>query len=859
MLHNMVIKIINVVVLMCLIQNNTVAQVNVLEKKISVSFDEENLVTIVKSIDKQLNGVFSYKPEIFPKNEKLTLNEENKTVKEILDKVFLGTKIGYREYGGEIILNVKSELKKVTVSGLITDKTTGELLIGANIFVEETYGGASSNQYGFYSVTLDEGRYSLVYSYLGYTKKILTNVELSSSLRLNIELEPTPINMEEVVVEDQKYDQNIKATEMGLIAFTPKSIESVPILFGEQDILKAMQLMPGVSTAVEGASGFYVRGGGIDQNQILLDEATVYNPTHLLGLFSTFNSDAIKNVNFIKGNFPSEYGGRLSSVMDIRMKEGSNKNFNVYGGIGTIASRLTVDGPIIKDKGSFIISGRRTYADILFSLFPDKDSDTDVKLYFYDLNAKTNFILGENDRIYLSGYFGRDVFSVEDVFGFNWGNTTTTLRWNHIFGDKLFMNLTGIYSQYDYDIEIDDQDNAMTIESGIQDINLKADFQYYLNDKNTFKFGLNVIKHLFSPGEMLPTGASNFNPIIIPETNAYESALYAGHDLKLGEKLNLNYGLRLSNYSIVGPGTVYSFNEYGEITENEEIDKGLIKSYNGIEPRISAVYLLSSYSSLKAAYSRNMQYLHLLSNATSGTPIDIWQSSTKNIKPGIADQYSVGYFHNFNENMFELSIEAYYKHLQNQIDFKNGAELALNEFVEGELVFGKGWSYGIELMFKKNLGNFTGWIGYTLSKTERQFPEIEDGEVFPAKQDRTHDISVIGMYKVNERWNLSFNWIYYTGNAVTFPNGKYMFENVTVNYYTQRNGYRMPDYHRMDIGATYNFSPSSSLTVSVYNVYARKNAWTIMFRENEDDPTQTEAVRFALFAFFPSITFNFNF
>lgn len=857
MILKMVTGIITIIVLVCLVQTTIPAQQSTLERRISVFFNDESLLRIIKNIDGKLNSVFSYKEDIIPTNIRRTLNENNKTVKEILDKVLSGTGIGYKEYNGKIILNREPGIKKVTVSGTVTDASTGESLIGANIIIQGTNIGTSSNQYGFYSITLDEGRYTLICSYIGYQTKIINDLELNNSLKIGIELEPISVSVGEVVVEDTEYEQNINSSNMGVNILNPKNVEMVPVLFGEQDIIKTMQLMPGISTVGEGSSGFIVRGGSIDQNQILLDEAVVYNASHLLGFFSVFNSDAIKNVKVIKGNFPAEYGGRLSSVMDIKMKEGNNKNYAFSGGLGLIASRLTVEGPIEKDKSSFIVTGRRTYLDLFLPL---AGSDYEgSKLYFYDLNAKANYILGEHDRIYLSGYFGRDVISVEDLFGLDWGNATTTFRWNHIFGDKLFMNLTGIYSEYDYDIELNDREETARIASGIRDIVGKIDFNYYINERNTFNWGTQITKQNISPGEISPGPGSNFNPKKIEETKAYEASAYISHELKLG-KFNFNYGLRFSNYLLVGPGNVYSFDEEGNMINIERFESGeIIKSYNGLEPRISAVYFLNNSNSIKAAYSRNRQYLHLLSSSNAGTPVDIWQASTKNVKPGIADQYSIGYFQNFDDNNYEFSIEAYYKNLKNQIEFKSGTDIVLNEFVEGDLEFGRGWSYGIELMLKKNIGNLSGWVGYTLSKTERQFPGIDDGRVFPASQDRTHDISLVGMYKLDENWSFSFNWIYQTGNATTFPNGKYIFEGMTVNYVTERNGYRMPAYHRMDFGATYNFSPASSLNISIYNVYGRKNAYSIIFRENENDPIQTEAVRYALFSIVPSITYNFRF
>jgi hypothetical protein len=855
MFFKMVIRIITIIAMVCLIQNNAIAQEEILEKKISFSVQNENLLSVIKKLNKKLNGVFSFQESLIPSDKMISYEGENKKVKEILDEILFGTQIGYTEYAGKIILNLKTKLQKFTLSGTISDQSTGEVLIGANLFIQESSIGTTTNQYGFYSLTVDEGNYTFIVSFLGYKTKTFSDTKVENHIRLNIELEPTSLDLAEVVVEDKKLDQNVKSIEIGVNEFKPQVLEAVPIIFGEQDILKTIQLMPGVSSAGEGSSGFFVRGGAIDQNQILLDEATVYNPSHLLGFFSTFNSDALNNVKLIKGNFPAEYGGRLASVMDIKMKEGNKKNFDAYGGIGLIASRLTLEGPILINKSSFIISGRRTYIDVFF---PDT---LDLKLYFYDLNAKANYILGENDRLYVSGFIGRDVFEYTDetdLFGFNWGNITSTIRWNHIFGDKLFMNLTGIYSKYDYDIKGGNVENNYNINSGIQDLNFKADFEYYQRDGNTVKFGTQVVKHLFTPGEISISGTTQFNSIKIREINSFESALYASHEYKYNERLSFNYGLRLSNYSVVGPGNIYSFNELGE-GETEYKESGILKSYFGFEPRFSSVYLLENSNSIKFALSRNMQYLHLISNSTSGTPFDIWQSSTNNVKPGISDQVSLGYFQNFSNNMYEFSVEAYYKNLQNQIDFKSGAELTLNEFVEGELVFGKGRAYGIEVMLKKNIGEFTGWLGYTLSRSEREFPDIDEGKVFPAKQDRTHDISIVGMYNLNDTWNFSLNWIYYTGSAVTFPSGKYNFEGNVVNYYTSRNGYRMPDYHRLDLGITYNFSSSHNLNFSLYNVYGRKNAYAILFREKENNPNQTEAVRFALFSIVPSITYNFNF
>ncbi len=749
-----------------------------------------------------------------------------------------------------------------TLSGFVYDANTGETMIGTNIFVKEIEKGTSSNEYGFYSLTIPKGKYTVEFSFVGYKKKSI-NINLTKSKKVNVNLISETYNLKEIVVNDKKNDENIKSTQMGTSKIVPKEIAKVPVLLGEKDILKTIQLLPGISSAGEGNSGFIVRGGTADQNLIILDEAPVYNASHLLGFFSVFNSDAIKNVKMIKGISESEYGGRLSSVLDINMKDGSNKNYSAYGGIGLISSRLTIEGPIVKDKGSFIISGRRTYADLFLPLFAD-DKLKDSKLYFYDLNAKLNYSFGESDRIFFSGYTGRDIFNFNKEFGFNWGNTTGTLRWNHIFSDKLFANTTLIYSDYNYDINFEDVKQSTTVSSGIRDINFKQDFQYYLNSNNTFKFGLNGIYHTFHPGEISVSGNTNLNSKKIDDNYVFEGNLYIGHQWKITELLKLSYGLRFSSFNLLGKGKAYSFDEEGNVTNKIEYESGeLIKSYNNFEPRIALNYLLDETSSVKLGYARNTQNIHLLSTSTTSTPLDIWQPSTSIIQPEISDLVSIGYFKNFSNNVYRTSVELYYKDMRNLIEYKNGADIFLNEFIESQLVFGKGSSYGLEFFLEKKIGRFTGWLSYTLSKTERVFDEINNGIKFPARHDRTHDIALVGIYNLNKKITLSFNWIYYTGLAATFPSGKYEIEGETINYYTERNGYRMPDYHRLDLGATYYFKKTidseMSLTFSVYNAYARKNAYRITFRESETDPNKTEAVRLALFSIVPSITFNFKF
>lgn len=748
-----------------------------------------------------------------------------------------------------------------TISGYIRSSDTGEALIGATVFEKELYKGTMTNTYGFYSITLPEGNHSVQYSYLGYNSKT-EHIELTGNLSKNIELQQASVEIAEVVIVGEAANKNIKAPAMSVVKISPKEVVSVPVLFGEQDILKTISLLPGVKSAGEGNSGFYVRGGSADQNLIILDEAPVYSSAHLLGFFSVFNSDAVKDMEFFKGNAPANYGGRLSSVLDIQMKEGNSKKIAASGGIGLIASRLTIEGPIVKEKGSFIISGRRTYADMFLPLWNDPAAKS-TKLYFYDFNAKANFKINDKNRIFLSGYFGRDIFKISDLVGFNWGNKTSTLRWNHIFGNKLFLNSSIIYSDYNYGIGYN-VGELLEVTSGIRDFNLKEDFQYFINPKNTIKFGFNVIDHTFHPGELKSENEDFTNSKVIGRKHSVESAVYISHNFDISDRLIINYGLRYSNCAVIGPDTIYTYNGNDVITSSTSYNKGeIIQNYGNFEPRLTINYIVNDKVSVKMSYARNSQYVHLLSNSTVALPTDVWISSSKIIKPQIADQIALGFFKNFKDNMFETSAEVYYKNLQNQVDYQNGANIILNEHVESQLVFGKGRAYGAEFFIKKRTGDLTGWIGYTLSRTERSINEIDDGAWYHVKHDRTHDVSIVVMYDLNDKLKVSANWVYNTGNAVTFPCGKYVIDGVTVPAYTNRNGYRMPDYHRLDLGVTLTNKKrkkiESSWNFSVYNAYARKNAYSISFRENENDPSKTEAVQQSLFQIVPSVTYNFNF
>ncbi len=759
--------------------------------------------------------------------------------------------------------SINAQQSKFTVSGTIKDKKTGETIIGATIRVKELNAtGTASNEYGFYSITLASGNYTLVYSVLGY-KEQLISVALTQNQKADVLMEDNSTELKEVVISAERKDANITRAQMGVEKLDAKEIAKIPVLFGEKDILKTLQLLPGIKSAGEGNSGFYVRGGTSDQNLILLDEAPVYNASHLLGFFSTFNSDAIKDATIYKGGMPAQYGGRLSSVLDIKMNEGNNQKFGISGGIGLISSKLNLEGPIKKDKSSFLITARRTYADLFLKLSSDQ-SLKESKLYFYDLNTKINYKLGEKDQLFLSGYFGRDVLGVGSTFGIDWGNATGTARWNHILNQKLFSNTSLIYSNYNYKIFIKSGDNDFDITSKINDWNLKQEFQFFPNPHNKIRFGFNTIHHTILPGQITASETSGINNITLQDKYAWENDVFFSNEWNASARLNIVYGLRFTAFSLLGPGDIYTYDTNGNVNSITNYSKGeFVKTYFNAEPRLSSSYTLNEVSSVKMSYGRTIQNLHLISNSTSTTPTDLWIPSSNNVKPEIADQVSLGYFRNFKENAFEFSAEVYYKDMQNQIDYKNGANTQANDKVEGELLFGDGRAYGLELLFKKRFGVFSGWVGYTLSRSEKSIEGINNGDWYAAKQDRTHDISIVGIYDLNEKWSFSATWVYNTGNAVTFPSGKYTLDNQVQFLYTERNGYRMPSYHRLDIGATWyrkkTATYESSWNFSCYNAYGRENAYTITFRESKNDPTKTEAVQTTLFRWVPSITYNFKF
>lgn len=768
--------------------------------------------------------------------------------------------------------------QKHTISGYVSDKKSGETLIGSSIFVSNPTRGTTSNTYGFYSLTLDAGKYNLTVRFIGY-EDYKIELDLKSNVSLNIQLEQSSVTLREFVISGEQEDKNIQNTEMGTFNLPVEKIKSIPALFGEVDILKTIQLKPGIQSGGEGTTGFFVRGGGPDQNLMLLDEAVVYNASHLFGFFSVFNADAIQNVEVHKGNMPANYGGRLASVLDISMKEGNNKNYQSQGGIGIISSRLTVEGPIKKDTSSFIISGRRTYIDILTKPFIKSSSPfKNSSYYFYDLNTKLNYKLSDKDRLFFSAYFGKDVFNFGDENNnfsnsMDWGNTTAVARWNHLFNQKLFANTSLIYSNYNFNFGVDQDQYQMKLTSGIEDINMKVDFSYLPNYKHNIKFGANYIYHTFTPNN-ISAKTSGIDLDLGPDVKLYshEGAIYINDEFEINSLIKVNAGLRYSNFTHVGPFTRYiKESKYNQTIDTKTYEKGeIVKNFNHIEPRLSGRFLLNEFSSIKAGFTQNYQYIHLASISAISLPTDIWIPSSDLVKPQFGNQYVIGYYRNFFKNMFEASIEVYYKNMKNQIEFKEGAliEDNLNNNVDNNLTFGDGKSYGFEIFLNKQFGKLTGWIGYTWSKTDRYFPEINFGNIFPAKYDRRHDISIVTIYKLNNNVDISAVWVYATGNTATLPISRYIVQGNIINEYGERNSFRMPPYHRMDLSV--NWTPKqkkekkfeSSWNFAVYNLYNRRNPYYI-YIENKgninDGSVEIKAKQVSLFPILPSVTYNFKF
>ncbi|AEM72387.1 TonB-dependent receptor [Allomuricauda ruestringensis DSM 13258] len=772
--------------------------------------------------------------------------------------------------------------EKHTLRGTVKDNENGETLIGASVYLQGTEYGTITNEYGFYSLTAPAGTYTLSITYIGYGETT-QQITLNSDRTVDLELSPNATALDEIVVSADDIEKiNLKTPQMGVAQLKTQTIKEIPAVLGEVDVIKSIQMLPGVSNNGEGSTGFHVRGGAADQNLVLLDEAIIYNTSHFFGFFSVFNADAIKDVKLYKGDIPAEFGGRVSSVLDVRQKDGNSKNFALSGGIGIVSSRLTAETPIFKNKGSILVAGRTSYAHLFMKFIDDLKDD---KLAFYDLNLKANYEINQNNRIYLSGYFGRDEFILANLITNNYGNATGNLRWNHIFNDRLFANLSLIYSQYDYRIVLDFI--GLDWVADIENYNLKYGLNYYVNNKFKLNFGISSILYDLNPGEVTPSNeTSSINYLKLDQKRALESAVYIGAENEVTDKLTVQYGLRLSHFSRLGGQSINQYANDLPVVYNEELGiyeagevvgetsygkNESIKTYAQLEPRLTLSYQLNDISSVKAGYTRSAQYLHLLSNTTAVTPLDVWTPSGTFIKPQLSNQYSMGYYRTFNDQKYSLEIEAYYKNIDNRIDYIDGSNLIGNNTIETEILNGEARSYGMELLLRKNTGKLTGWLGYTLSKSEQLTTGgragglgINDGNWYNAPYDRTHDISLTATYKFNEKWKFSSNFVFQTGRPVTYPNGQYEYEDLSIASYSNRNADRLPAYHRLDVSAIYtpNRRPDKKWkgewVFGIYNAYNRRNAASISFGQNWQTG-QNEATRTAIFGIMPAISYNFKF
>lgn len=778
------------------------------------------------------------------------------------------------------ILAVRSAMaqQRFTVSGYVKDKQNGESLVGISIGKPGTSTGTVTNQYGFYSLTLPAGAHELQFSFIGYAPYKVT-VDLTSNKTLDVRMEGNSSQLNEITINGQKQEKPINTLNTSINKLDIAQMKKMPTFMGEVDVLRSIQTLPGVTTVGEGSSGFNVRGGNSDENLIILDEAPVYNSTHMLGFFSVFNPDAVKGLDLIKGGFPSEYGGRISSVLDIRMKDGNDQAFNVNGGIGNIFSRLSVEGPLVKDKSSFIVAARRSYIDILMKPFMKGDMK-DTKLNFYDVTAKAHYKFNKNNSLFVSGYFGRDVFGFGKDVNMNWGNTTATIRWNHVFSNRLFLNLTTYYTKYDYSLDFSNESKKEANEakqgykwtSNIINYGLKPSFSYYINSTNSLYFGVQGVYYTFKPGKGVGTEAGVDRVKELTDKHALESAVYIDHEYKPGKKFGIRYGGRLSAYQYLGKGTAYYFNDTTPgirktLTGSKEYGNNeLIKGYYYFEPRISARYAFSDQHAVKLAYARTTQFMHQLSNTASPTPLDIWTPSTNNIQPMVADQYTAGYFYNSPNDKYEFSAEVFYKKTDHQLDYIDNADLQLNQYIEADLLPSEGRAYGLELYAKKDVGKTTGWISYTLSRTERKTPGISLSEWHLNRYDRTHNLNLVVTHTFTKRTSLSANWVYATGAPATFADNRLEFQGWDVPYNSteKRNNYRLPAFHRLDLSLTLKGKQTKrwkgEWVFSLYNVYGRRNAYTIYFKQNDDDPTKRESVRLSIIgSIIPGITYNFKF
>ena len=777
---------------------------------------------------------------------------------------------------------IDDENEKFSIAGYVRDAANGEALLGATIYITNIQSGTTTNMYGFYSATLEKGDYVIEYRYIGYFTETRL-VTLTENTEINVELTEDTKQLEEIIVI-AKTSYNVKRIDMSVNKLDIKTIEKIPALLGEVDIIKSLQLLPGVSTVGEGASGFNVRGGTVGQNLVLQDEAPIYNSSHLFGFFSVFNPDAVRDVKLYKGGIPSQYGGRISSVLDIRLKEGNTKKFGAQGGVGSIFSRLTIEAPIVKDRSSFVFAARRSYIDVFAKLFTDVLSEG-AQLYYYDLTMKGHYDISNRDKLFLSGYMGRDVFKFDARQGFNWGNYTTTLRWNHIFNEKLFSNMNFIFSDYDYALAFGDNDlDRFEWDSRIRTLSFKPHLTYFINPENLLDLGGEFNYYVFKPANAFVASSGETTNISLPMKYAGEWSLYFTHEVNIKEFFGVQYGLRGSGYSYFGPGYIYEYETVvpGQrkipVSETEVTGKEVIQNYFNLEPRIALKFQVTSQSALKASYNRLSQNIHLISNTTASNPLDIWIPGSNNIKPELMDQFALGFFRNFGPNSeYETSIEAYYRKTDNQIEYIDGADLFINRYIEGDLLFGIGRSYGVEFFLKKNTGKVNGWISYTLGRSELKVNSINNNDWYPTRYDQLHNLKIVGFYDLNERWSFSATFSYISGTPTTFPTSRFQSQEYLVpyNYLNGRNNARIPDYHRLDIsiilnGKKYKKNGKERKNIDywvfgVYNAYARKNPFSIYFSQGSDRPPAGEpipayATQLAVIGtVIPAISYNFRF
>ena len=845
--------------------------------KFSFALKSSSLKDALSEISKQTTYTFSYKESLIKDKTVDAISFDQSSVSEIMKQVLRGTRINYFVKGKIIILSLRTELSYYTISGVISEKGSGESLIGASLVCRQQMKGTVSNNFGFYSLTIPEGKYSFEASFIGFEKyeKVLI---FDKNIRLDIQLSSEAASLNEVVVRARKQTENIDNVSMSTQEMGIETIKSMPALLGETDVLKSLQMLPGVTSSGDASANLNVRGGSYDQNLILLDDAPIYNPSHALGFFSVFNPDAIKNVEIYKGGMPAQYGDRLSSVVDIRMKDGNMEEFHGAASVGSIASRISLEGPIKKNKASFILSGRYSYAgnvaDNIVNLAKEVGLKSDYRegndVSFYDLNLKMNYKINANNRLFFSAYTGRDEFYfrlIDEKSSMDWGNVTSTLRWNHIFNERLFSNTTLVYSNFDYSYYIKDDIRNFEWSSDLKEFDVKMDFDYFLNPLNRMKFGFSLNYHDIQPGKIAPRSANSITkPYSLDRNTSLEPAVYFSHNIDFSDQFSLQYGVRYSGFANIGAGIVYDYaNENREkVIGSKTYNKGDVQSFfHGLEPRLNMRYKISENQSIKASYSRTRQYLHLLSSSSLGLPTDVWYPVNKHIKPQVADQIALGYFHNFSDNKWVTSVETYYKKMDNQIDFKDNAKLFLNSRVEQEILSGIGWAYGAEFMIKKEKGRLKGWLSYTWSKTERKIAGINQGKAFPTRYDKRHDLSAFLNYKLNNRMTLSSNFVFSTGGAITAAKGSYEYQGTLVNHYSERNGYRLPNYHRLDLSLVLKGKQKKKFQTewvfAIYNVYNRHNAFSIYTKQDEYDLKTNESYMIYMFGAVPSVSFNIKF